>query len=312
MDWVDLLKIQGTLKNLLQHHISKASILRHSVFFIVQLSHPYMTTGKTIALTRWTFVDKVMSLLFHMLSRFVIAVLPRSKCLLISWLQSPSAMILEPPPNKDSHCFHCFPIYLPWSDGTGCHDLCFFSMLSFKPTFSLSSFTFIKRLFSSSLLSDMRVVSSAYLRLLIFLPAILIPACASSSPAFRMMYSTCKLNKQCDDIQPWRTPSQFGTSLLFHVQYCCFLTCIQIFQEVDQVVWYSHLLKNFPQFIVIHTVKGFDVVNKADVFLKLSCFSNDLADVGNLISGSSAFSKTSLNIWKLTVHILLKLWLEKF
>ena len=165
-----------------------------------------MTTGKTIALTRWTFVGKVMSLLFHMLSRFVIAFLPRSKCLLISWLQSPSAMILEPPKNKDSHCFHCFPIYLPWSDATGCHDLCFSSMLSFKPTFSLSSFTFIKRLFSSSLLSDMKVVSSAYLRLLIFLPAILIPACASSSPAFCVMYSTCKLNKQGDNIQPWRTP----------------------------------------------------------------------------------------------------------
>ena len=96
MDWLDLLAVQGTLKSLLQHHSSKASILWHSAFFIVQLSHPYMTTGKTIALTIQTFVGKVMSLLFDMLSRLVMAFLPRSKCLLISWLQSPSAVILEP------------------------------------------------------------------------------------------------------------------------------------------------------------------------------------------------------------------------
>ena len=108
------------------------------------------------------------------------------------------------PQNKIYHYFHCFPIYLPWSDGIWCHDLSFW-MLSFKPTFALSSFTFIKRLFSS-LLSAISVVSSAYLRLLIFLPAILIPACASSSPAFLMMYSVYKLNKQGDNIQPWRTP----------------------------------------------------------------------------------------------------------
>ena len=95
MDWLDLLAVQGTLKSLLQHHSSKASIFRHSAFFIVQLSHPYMTTGKTIALTRWTFASKVMSLLFNMLSRLVITFLPRSKRLLISWLQSPSAVILE-------------------------------------------------------------------------------------------------------------------------------------------------------------------------------------------------------------------------
>ena len=95
---------------------------------------------------------------------------------------------------------------------------------------------------------------------------------------------------------------------------CCFLTCIQVSQEADQVVWYAHLLQNFPQFIVIHTVKGFGIVNKAeiDVFLELSCFSDDPENVGNLISGSSAFSKTSLNIWKFTVHILLKPGLENF
>ena len=114
MDWLDLLAVQGTLKSFLHHHSSKASILRCSAFFIVQLSHPYMTTGKTMALTRWAFVDKVMSLLFNMLSRLVITFLPRSKRLLISWLQSPSAVVLEPPPpNKICHCLHCFPIYLP-------------------------------------------------------------------------------------------------------------------------------------------------------------------------------------------------------
>ena len=100
MDWLDLLAVQGTLKSLLQHHSSKASILQHSAFFIVQLSHPYMTTGKTIALTRQTFVGKVTSLLFSMLSRLVLTFLPRSKHLLISWLQSPSAVILEPPKIK--------------------------------------------------------------------------------------------------------------------------------------------------------------------------------------------------------------------
>uniref|UniRef100_A0AC11EV91 Uncharacterized protein n=1 Tax=Ovis aries TaxID=9940 RepID=A0AC11EV91_SHEEP len=100
MDWLDLLAVQGTLKSLLQHHSSKASILRRSAFFTVQLSHPYMTTGKTIALTRRTFVGKVISLLLNMLSRLVITFLPRSKRLLISWLQSPSAVILEPPKNK--------------------------------------------------------------------------------------------------------------------------------------------------------------------------------------------------------------------
>ena len=111
VDCLDLLAVQGTLKSLLQHHSSKASVLWHSAFFIVQPSHLYMTTGKTIALLRWTFVGKVMSLLFNTLSRFVIAFLPGSKNLLISWLQSPSTVILEP--NKVSYCFHFFPIYLP-------------------------------------------------------------------------------------------------------------------------------------------------------------------------------------------------------
>ena len=107
-DWMDLLAVQGTLKSLLQHHSSKASILRHSAFFIVQLSHPYVRTGKTIALTRWTFVGKVMSLLFNMLSKLIITFLPRSKRLLISWLQSPSAVILEPPKIKSATVSHLF------------------------------------------------------------------------------------------------------------------------------------------------------------------------------------------------------------
>ena len=111
IDWFDLLSVQGPLKSLRQHHSSKASILRRSAFFTVQLSHPYMTTGKTIALTRWTFVGNIMSLLFNMPSRFVIAFLPRSKSLLISWLQSPSTVILEPKKIKVCHCFHFFPIY---------------------------------------------------------------------------------------------------------------------------------------------------------------------------------------------------------
>ena len=121
IDWFDLLAIQVSLKSLLQDHNLKASILQCSAFFMVQLSHPHMTTGKTITLTRQTFVGKVMPLLFNMLSRLVIAFLPRSKPLLISWLQSPPAVILQPK-KIVSHCFHCFLTYLPRSGGTGCHD----------------------------------------------------------------------------------------------------------------------------------------------------------------------------------------------
>ena len=196
MDWLDLLAVQGTLKSLFQHHSSKASILWCPVFFIVQLSHPYMTTGKAIALTRWTFVGKVMSLLYNMLSRLVIAFIPRSKCLLIS---------------------------------------------------------------------------SAYLRLLIFLLAILIPACASSSPAFLMVYSAYKLNKQGDNIQPWCTP--------FPIWNQCVVPCpvltVASWPAYRFLERYSHVFQNFPQFIVIHTVKGFGIVNKAeiDVFWNSLAFS---------------------------------------
>ena len=138
-------------------------------------------------------------------------------------------------------------------------------MLSFKPTFSLSSFTFIKRLFSS-LLSAISVVSFAYLRLLIFFLEILIPACASSSLAFHMMYSACKLNKQGVNIQlTYSFPNLEPVWCSISDSNCCFLTCIQIFREAGQVVWYSHLLKNVQHFVVIHTVQGFGIVNKAEV-----------------------------------------------
>ena len=155
MDWLVLLAVQGALKSLLQHNTSKASIFWSSAFFIVQLSHPYMTTGKTIALTRWTFVGKVMSLLFNMLSTLVITFLPRSKCLLISWLQSPSAVILEPKKIKPDTVFTVSPSISHEVMGPDAMILVFW-LLSFKPTFWLSPFTFIKRLFSSSSLSAIR------------------------------------------------------------------------------------------------------------------------------------------------------------
>ena len=163
IDWLDLLAVQGTLKSLLQHHSSKASFLWCSAFFIVQLSHPYMTTGKTIVWTRRTFVGKVLSLLFNMLSRLVMTFLPRSKCLLISWLESPSAVILEPKKIKSVTVYTASPSICHEVMGPDAMILVFW-MLNFKPAFSLSSFTFIKRLFSSSSLFAIRVVSSAYLR----------------------------------------------------------------------------------------------------------------------------------------------------
>ena len=143
IDWLDLLAIQETLKSLLQHHSSKASILQHSAYFRVQLSHPYMTTGKTIVLTRWSFVSKVMSLLFNVLSRFVIAFLPKSKCLLISWLQWPSAVIVEPKKIKSLIVSIVSPSICHKVMGPDAMILVFW-MLSFKPTFSLSSIQLIK------------------------------------------------------------------------------------------------------------------------------------------------------------------------
>ena len=207
---------------------------------MVKLSHLYMTTGKTIALTRQTFFGKAMSLLFNMLYRFVIAFLPRSKCLLISWLQSPSTVILEPKKIKSFTVSTVFPSI--YREVVGPDAMVFiFRMLSFKPAFSLSSFTFIKRLFSSSLLSAIRVVSSAYLRLLIFFPAILIPACASCNLAFHMMYSAYVKEAW---LQYTILMNSFANLEPVHCfmtgSNCCFLTCIQISQEAGKVVWYSH------------------------------------------------------------------------
>ena len=177
------------------------------------------------------------------LSRFVIAFLSKSKCLLISWLQSPSAVILEPKKVKSVTVSIVSPYICREVMGLDAMILVFL-MLSFKPVSPLSSF--IKRLFSSSSLSAIRVVSSAYLKLLIFLLAILIPACASSSLAFHMMHFVYKLNRvtvySLDVLL-----SQFETSPLFHIQFqLLHLTCIQISQEAGKVFWYSHLLKNFP------------------------------------------------------------------
>ena len=200
MDWMDFLANQGTLKSLLQHHSSKASILWHSAFFIVHPTLTCMTTGKTIALTRWTFVGKVMSLLFSMLSRLVIAFLPRSKCLLISWLQSPSAVILEHKKIKSVTVSIVSPYICHEVMGLDAMILVFW-MLNFKPGFSLSSFTFIKRFFSSYFCHKGGVICI----LLIFPPAILIPACASSRPTFHMMYFVYKLNKQGDSIKLWHS-----------------------------------------------------------------------------------------------------------
>ena len=188
---------------------SSTTIWKHQ--FASLLYGPTLTSiheyWKNHNVTIWTFVGKVMILLFNVLPRFFIAFLQRTKYLLISWLQSLSTVILKPPKKKSVTVSTVSPSI--------CHEvmrpdtmILVFWMLSFKPTFSLYPFTFIKRLFSSSL-SAISTMSSAYLRLLIFFLAILIPACASSSPAFHMIYSAYKLNKQNDNIQPWRTPQKF-------------------------------------------------------------------------------------------------------
>ena len=272
MDWLDLLAVQGTLKGLLQHHSSKASILWHSAFFIVQLSHPYMTIGKTTALTVQTFAGKVMSLLFNTPSRLVIAFLPRSKRLFISWLQSPSAVILEPEKIKSVTVSIVSPFFCHEVTGPDVMILALW-MLSFKPTFSLSSFTFIKRLFSSSSLSALRVMSSAYLRSLLFPSAILIPTCASSSLVFHMMYSAQKLNKQGDTIQPWCAPFPIWNQFIVP---CPAFTVASwpAYRFLRRQATWSGIPISFRifQFVVIHIVKSFSVVNEAevDVLLELS------------------------------------------
>ena len=195
-----------------------------------------------------------MSLLFNMLSMLAITFLPRSRCHLILWPQSPSSVILESRKIKSVTISIVSPLIHHEVMGPDAMILVFW-MLSFKPTFSLSSFTFIKRLFSSSLLSATRVVSSAYLRWLIFLLEILILAHASTSPVFLMTYFAFKLNKLYTDLInsfPYLEPVCGSMSS----SNCCFLTCIQDSQEAGQVVWYSRTFQNFPQFVVIHTVKA--------------------------------------------------------
>ena len=190
-----------------------------------------------------------------------------------------------------------------------------FWMLRFKPAFSLFSFTFIKRLFSSSLVSAIRVVSSAYLRLLIFLPAIFFPACASSSPAFHMMYSAYNLNNQGDNIKPWCTPFPIYNQ---SVVPCPVLPVASwpAYRFLRRQLRWSGIPVSLGifQFVVIYLVIGFSIVHEAevDVFLEFSCFFDDTTDVGNLISDYSAFSKSILNFWKFSVHILLKPGLENF
>ena len=204
-------------QSLLQDHSLKASILEHSVFFMVQCSHPYVPTGKTIALTIQTFISSDVSA-FNMLSRFVMAFLPKNNNLLISWLQSPSAVIWEPKKIKAviasdfslSICHEVMTLDIMILD---------FWMLCFKSAFSLSSFSLIKRLFSSSSLSAIRVVSSPYLRLFIFLPAVLIPVCDLSILTFHMMCFAYKLNKQDDNILLFYTPFPIWKQSVFHVQY---------------------------------------------------------------------------------------------
>ena len=227
IDWFDLLVVQGTFRSLLQHHSSKASILWRSAFFTVQLLQPYVTTGKIIALTIQTFVGRVMSLLFNTLWKancfsnlpgFVIAFLPGSSCLVISWLQPPSIAILEPKKRKPVTTFSFPPSICHAIMGPDAIILVFL-IFSLKLALSLYSLTLIKRLFSSSSLSAIRMGSSTYLRLLIFSLPILIPACNSSSLAFLMMCSVYRLNKQVTADSPAVLLSQSWTNQLFHTGF---------------------------------------------------------------------------------------------
>ena len=200
----DLLAVQWTLKCLLQYHTSKTSVLQWSTFFVFQLSHLYLIIGKAIALTLWTFVCKVMPLLFNMVSNFVIAFLPRTKLLLISWLRLPSAVILESKKIKSVTGSNFTTYICPRVTGPDAIILVFCTS-NFKPTFSLSPFILIKRLLDPChFLHDSSIICTSEVANI--LPAIVIPAYALSSPAFCMMYSSYKLNKQGDNIQPWHTP----------------------------------------------------------------------------------------------------------
>ena len=244
IDWFDLLAAQGALQSFFQNYSSKASVLQCPVF-MVQRSHLYMTAGKTTALTRWTFVGKAMSLLFNMLFRLVITFLPRRTCLSGSWPQLPLAVFLEPKKIKP-YTASVFPLLfamkwwdrMPWSQFFECWVSSQLFTLLFQPH---------QKLFSSSLFSAIRVVSYAYLRLLIFLSVVLISACDFIQPSILH-------NVLCIEVK-W-TEWQYITLSYFSPNFepvccsmsgsnCCFLTDIQISQETGMVVWYSHLFKCF-------------------------------------------------------------------
>ena len=222
---------------------SALSFLYNCTQLSFQLSYPYMTTGKTIALTRWIFIDKVMSFLFNMLSRLVIALLQRSKLPLISWLQSPSAVILEAKKMKSVTVSTASQSICCEMMGLDAMVLVFW-MLNFKSTFPLSSFTFIKRLFRSSSLSAIRVVSSAYLRFFYISPAILIPACVSYSLAFCMIYSAYKLNKHSDNSIPFSIWNQ--SVVPCPVLIVTSWPAYRFLRRQLRSSGYSHLFQNFP------------------------------------------------------------------
>ena len=254
-----------------------------------------------------------MSLLFNMLTRLVRAFLPGSKHLLISWLQSPSTVILETPKMKTVTVSIVSPSICHEVMGTDAMVLVFW-MLSFKPAFSLPSFTFIKRLFSSSSLSAIRVVLSAYLGLLISLLTFWFQLVLH--PAQHFSWYTLHISEmQGDNIQPWRAPFPIQNQFVVPCQVITVASWPAYMFLKRQVRWSGVPISLIIfLFVVIHTIKSFDVVNKeeVDVFLKLSWFFSYPTDVSNLISGSSAFSKPSLNIWKFSVHVLLKPGLQNF
>ena len=307
IDWLISFLSKG-LSRVFSNTTVEASVLQCSAFFMVQLSHPYMTTGKTIALTRQTFVGKVMSLLFNMLSSLVIVFLPRSKLLLGASFQGAQE-------NKACLCFHCFPIYLPWSNRTRCRDLHFLDV-EFWANFFTLLFHFHQEALWFLFAFCHKVGVICILRLLIFLPAILIPTCVSSSSSFPVRYSAYKLNKHGDNMQPWCTAFPI---LNQSIVPCAVLTVASwlAYRFYRREVRWSDIpisLRIFHSLLWSTQSKAFSIVNEAevDVFLELSCFFHNPTDVGNLTSGSSAFSKSSLNIRKFPVHGLLKPCLENF
>ena len=255
LGWTDWISLQSKG---LSRVFSNTTVQKHQ-FFGTQLffNHPTLTSihnyWKNHSLDYMDLVGKVISLVFNMLSSLVITFLPRSKHLLISWLQLPSTVILEPRKIKYVVVSIFSPSIFHELMGPNAMSLVFW-MLSFKPAFSFPSFILIKIAFRSSSLSAIKMESSAYLRLLMFLPAVLISACNSSRLSFHMMYSAYKFNKQGDNIQTCHTPfSILNQSVVPCLLLTCFLTCIQVSQDIGKVVGYSLLLKNCPQFVEIHT-----------------------------------------------------------